>query len=222
MLSLLAPDDQDSQSQLCGQLVYIIKRLLNHSDTKVNLNSVIQTTENDEDSLISRIHKKLIETIQKMFNSNQETNSLLCCHKNLLITTLRHILNASKIDPLIIKTAKFLVDSGQDKIEIDNFTVRSFLDIFCSRFHSVESVEQLNVIMFLFREMYSEDNVRRKYLENRKNILCEQDCLNTLNGDNISDLCVILEMEMSIEKPEDRRHLLHYLLSSFSQISLLM
>ena len=64
MLSLLAPDDQESQSQLCGQLVYIIKRLLSHSDNKVNLNSVIQTTENDdEDSLISRIHKKLIETL---------------------------------------------------------------------------------------------------------------------------------------------------------------
>ena len=88
MLSLLAPDDQESQSQLCGQLVYIIKRLLNHSDTKVNLNSVIQTTENDDEDSKEEDHTGAGMENKKRLGRNR---NLLPEDEHKLLLKMRHI-----------------------------------------------------------------------------------------------------------------------------------
>ena len=48
-------------------------------------------------------------------------------------------------------------------------------------------------------------------------LMSEQECLYVIIGTDVSDLCAILEIEMSISFQENRRKLLQYLLSSHAK-----
>ena len=143
----------------------------------------------------------VLEAVQKLEIEDDTVLSLLTCSPAMVVWTLRYVLLNAALKKLDVAIVKHLVNTGKDKVEIKPNTILSVCDVMCSRYQTVTTDGQLEVVKRTLSSLESVSVARRHYLEDRSSLLSGGDWIHSYRGCDVDDLCGVLEMEMSVTIP---------------------
>ena len=218
VMSVLGPGDKKEAEQVAGQVVTITRRLVLSAEREERRLTLSSITGPREEGLVVRVHRLLLEHLSNSENVRPEILGLLASSNQINALTLGHFLSGKSFSDSDFDIFQILKDSKRDKIEVHQDTVLRLEEILCSRYHSITSEAQLDSMTRLLCGLLEENNVKRKYLENRALLVKGEDCLHSYEGCTIEDLCQALECEMSVETGGDKRDLMDVTLAMFSQV----
>ena len=218
VMSVLGPGDKKEAEQVMGQVVTITRRLVLSAEGEERRLTLSSITGPKEEGLVTRVHGLLMEHLSKSDNIRPEILRLLTSSNKLNALTLGHFLSGKNFSDTDFDIFQVLKDSKKDKIEVHQDTVLRLEDILCSRYHSITSEAQLDSVTRLLCGLLEENDVKRKYLENRALLVRGEDCLHSYEGCTIEDLCEALECEMSVEMGDDKRDLVDVTLTMYSRV----
>ena len=217
ILVITAGDNDDDQlSKVCSQISVILQRLVQQSC--VSVFNILHNTGGD-DNIKTRVCDKILETVLDHGDKHDNILSLLTCSSSLIVTALRYLMTNTVPHKLDAAIAKMLINNKKDLVEINQKKSVSFLDILCSRHHVITNQNQLQVVEKLFTELLPETDIRRMFLVNRRMFSCNLEYLYNYDDCDISDLCSVLEMEMSIvQNSGGRRPFINSTLAMFDHL----
>ena len=213
VLSVLEQADRQQIKQLCKRLSSSLTGLLEPFACDITLDNIKREPSSSSD-LQWRVHRNVLEKIVEMRNFHADILSLLTCCSAMKARTLQYLLDHSQTEEIDIPLCQFLVDTASDQVEVEEGRRLSVVEILCSRYHTVRHLHQLGVVENILSNIQPDPGVRRKYLENRRQLLLGGDCLHHCEG--VADLRAALELELSIDTPGDRTQLLQSSLAMFS------
>ena len=216
VLSILGSEDTQQIKQLCKRLVSVITTLLQPFECEVNLDNILNRSTSSGDSLPQRVFQKVFKSIRERREWSGDLLSLLICSSPMLVRSVQHLLDNSDSEDIKLPLTQLIVESGKDQVEVGEGKKLSVLELLCSRYNTVADHHQLSVVEKILTKVRVREvtSVRRKYLENRREIVSGRDSLHLLKS--IAELGVVLEMELSIKIAEqDKTPLLLSLLAMF-------
>ena len=217
VLSVLEQADTQQIRQLCKRLSSALTGLLEPFACDITLDKITKRDCTTRTDLPGRVHRKVWEKIVEMRNFSGDILSVLTCCSAMRVRTLQYLLELEQDDShtehIHLPLCQILVDTGRDQVEVGEGRRLSAVEMMCSRYHTVNHRHQLGVVENILTNIRPDPGVRRKYLENRRQLMLGGDCLHHCEG--LSDLTAVLELELSIKIPGDRTRLVQSSLAMF-------
>ena len=203
---------------MTGQVITITRRLVLVAEEEERRLTLSSITDSQEENVVTRVHRLLLDHLNKSETGRSELLGLLASSNQMNILTLGHILSAISYSEGDFRIFQMLKNTNKDKIEVHQDTVLRLEEMLCSRYHSITSEAQLDSMTRLLCGLLEENNMKRKYLENRALLVKGEDCLHSYEGCSVENLCQVIEWEMSVETGEDKCDIVDSTLAMFSNL----
>ena len=217
LLVVLGPADSKEIKQVCKRLSSAIVTFLEPFECDVSLANIIKKDNDNlsEDTLPNRVFSKVFSKIADGRNFSRDILSLLTCSSSMTRQAVKYLLEHSQRHDIDLPLTQLLVDSGKDQLEVEEGKRIGLLEVFCSRYNTVNEDEQLKMVENILTNISPDPpGVKGKYLENRRQMISGRDSLHDLRS--LTELSAALETELSIKiAGQDKTPLLQSLLVTF-------